>query len=366
MRLGDVADGRDNNFNLIRILAAGAVVVSHAFPIALGTGAVEPLETATGRSLGWIAVAVFFAISGFLITRSYERTRQVSRWLSARAMRLFPGLAVVLVLTAALYGPAFTTLPLPGYFADGAVYSYVPRNLSLAFLQAGLPGVFADNPLPVAINGSLWTLMHEVTCYAGVLALGLCGGLASRRCFTAFLAAYLIVFALANVPAVEAGLHPRALALRDLSYPFVLGMALFHWRAAVPLSWLVAAALGGAAMLARATPLFEPVFIGAIAYTTFVFAYRVGGAVRAYNRVGDYSYGLYIYAFPTQQAVAAIAGPHSPLANIAWSLPIALSLALVSWHWIEHPALENRHRLANWLARGEKLILPLASRSEPR
>ena len=68
-RLGDVCGGRDNNFNLIRMVAASAVLVSHAFPVTRGWGAAEPFEGVLDRSLGSIAVFVFFAISGFLIAR---------------------------------------------------------------------------------------------------------------------------------------------------------------------------------------------------------------------------------------------------------------------------------------------------------
>ena len=63
--LGDVARNRDNNLNLIRMIAALAVLVSHAYPIALGPDAVQPLQRLTGNTLGGLAVAVFFVISGF-------------------------------------------------------------------------------------------------------------------------------------------------------------------------------------------------------------------------------------------------------------------------------------------------------------
>lgn len=70
--LGQVCQGRDNNLNLIRMAAALAVLVSHAWPIALGPGVAEPLSRALGVALGTLAVQVFFAISGFLVARSFE------------------------------------------------------------------------------------------------------------------------------------------------------------------------------------------------------------------------------------------------------------------------------------------------------
>ncbi len=129
--LGDVCGGRDNNFNLVRIAAAAAVLVSHAFPIALGTGATEPLQPLIGRSLGWVAVSVFFAISGFLIARSFDRKMRLIDWIVARIMRLFPALLVVLLLTGLVLGPLVTVLPEGSYFSDPRVATYVLRNLTL-------------------------------------------------------------------------------------------------------------------------------------------------------------------------------------------------------------------------------------------
>jgi peptidoglycan/LPS O-acetylase OafA/YrhL len=64
-RLGSVAGGRDNNLNLIRMTAAVLVLVSHAWPLSLGLGTAEPLQAATGFSLGSLMVFVFFSVSGF-------------------------------------------------------------------------------------------------------------------------------------------------------------------------------------------------------------------------------------------------------------------------------------------------------------
>lgn len=62
--LGNHVSGCDNNLNLIRMVAACAVIVSHAFPITLGQGAQQPLLALTGESLGGFAAAVFSAYPG--------------------------------------------------------------------------------------------------------------------------------------------------------------------------------------------------------------------------------------------------------------------------------------------------------------
>src|SRR5215471_10228866 len=65
---------RQNNFDALRFWAAVAVLWSHAFP--LGEAIQDPLTVLTHgqTSIGSMAVAVFFVISGYLITWSYKRT----------------------------------------------------------------------------------------------------------------------------------------------------------------------------------------------------------------------------------------------------------------------------------------------------
>mgnify|MGYP006914780188 FL=1 len=65
------------------------------------------------------------------------------------------------------------------------------------------------------------------------------------------------------------------------------------------------------------------------------------GRLREYNLLGDYSYGTYIYAFPIQQLVAHW-GVRDPFVNIAIALPITLICAVLSWKFIEKPALDLR------------------------
>lgn len=336
--LGDLCEGRDNNLNLIRMVAATSVLVSHAWPITLGSGSWEPLTETLGWSLGGVAVLVFFSISGFLIARSFDR-QPTARWLLARFLRLVPALVVVLVLTAWLLGPLVTTWPLSSYFSNGFTYTYVPRNLLLYNQQGQLPGVFETNPLPKATNGPLWTLYHEVSWYIVVLALGVAGVLA-RRAWAAvalggFLAAYLAL-ALVVPPGV---IGDKSYWFFMLGLPFATGIGFYLWRGRLPMHVGLAAVLVLAAVALAATPLFDLAFGLALAYGTFFLAFAVRGRLLAYNRVGDFSYGMYIYAFPVQQLAVHLFGPMRPLANIAIAFPVALGLAMLSWHLIERPSL---------------------------
>lgn len=352
-RLSDVCGDRDNNFNLIRIVAAAAVLVSHAFPLALGPGlgGTEPLQSLIGMSLGWVAVGVFFAISGFLIARSFDRKKRLTDWFVARIMRLFPALLVVVLLTALILGPLVTVLPEKSYFSDPRVATYVLRNLTLVSLQYELPGVFSRLPYPDAINGSLWTLIHEVACYMGVFVLGLAGFLRRPWWVAIALAVYLALYVAMAFPGIEAALPRKVIALRNLSLPFAIGTAFYVWRDRVPLGWGVCIGLGVLAALLHGSPVFREAFILWLSYTVIVVAYLPGGWIRRYNTLGDCSYGLYIYAFPAQQLSVHLFGPMTPVQNMMIAFPAALFCAMLSWRWIEKPALAARHRVADSLAR---------------
>jgi len=335
-RLGAVCGGRVNNLNLIRMIAASAVLLSHAFSV---TGIAEPFEPVFSRSLGHMAVAVFFVISGFLIARAWERKSGVGHWLASRALRMYPGLAAALVLTVLVLGPATTTLPLGQYFAEPATWFYVPINLSLIELRFGLPGVFEQLPYAGTINGSLWTLVYEVTCYGAVAAAGAAGLLRRPKGFALALGAYLILHAAVMATAPHAGRGNQLDSLAELSFPFACGMAAWVWRERLVLSGRIAAGLVLGAVLLRPTPLAPEALYLALGYGTLWAGYALKGRALDYNRLGDYSYGVYIYAFPLQQLMVWLVPGQSWWTNVALAFPATLACAVISWTLIERPAL---------------------------
>lgn len=337
-RISDVADSRDNNFNLIRMLAASGVLVSHAWPLSLGPETLEPLETLLkGDNLGRLCVFVFFAISGFFITRSFVERRSLSGFLSARVLRLFPALAVMLALTVLAGGLWLTSRP--GEFREVA-WAYYWKELVLFARPPGLP-LFETNPGTAAVNGSLWTLRFEVLCYGGVLLAGLAGVFRSKAVTLILLGLFLLSYGIG--PQLTADYYVRYLLY--LGLPFVYGAALYVVRDHVPRrgrdAWRLGGALALATVLSWPTPVFLPVFTLALTYAVFLLGYADLPRLRAYNRLGDYSYGIYIYAFPVQQ-IMVMHGATTPWSNMALAFPATLLLAVLSWHLVERPALKLR------------------------
>jgi len=346
VNLGTAAVGRDNNFNLIRLLAAAGVLVSHAYPIMLGADAAQPLHSWLGVTLGSVSVFIFFSVSGFLISQSFVNTSTLGRWTTARVLRIFPGLAVVLILTALLLGPMVTTLSTAEYFGSTQTLTYLPRNLTLFQLQYPLPGVFEDNAYPRDINGSLWTLQHEVMCYAGVAVIGLLGAFRSARMAGALLVLGAVGATLIGMFGDGLGLPLKLVQLGKLGLPFIIGALFYVFRDRIVLKAWIAILLVAATAVSLNTVAFTVVFAVALTYVVFYLAYVPGGAIRQYNRLGDYSYGLYIYAFPVQQMLAHVAPGLTPVQSIMIALPVTLAFAIPSWYLVEKPALALKTAIA--------------------
>jgi len=117
--LSDVLKRGGNNFDVLRLIAACAVIVGHAYAIAPQ----PPLQDTVLTLLkfdysGSLAVKFFFFLSGLLVSDSIIRRPDTFQFLTRRAFRIFPGLIVCLMISVFLVGPVFTKLPINDYFAQ--------------------------------------------------------------------------------------------------------------------------------------------------------------------------------------------------------------------------------------------------------
>jgi len=341
-KLSHYAKARDNNFNLIRLIAASAVLVSHCFALSSGSPDYEPLRLTVGVTIASIAVDVFFIASGFLVTSSLLSRRSVSAFIRARALRLYPALIVAILLTVAVLGTYFTTLPLPQYLISRETLSYLAHNASLLLgVRYDLPGVFEQNPYRNAVNGSLWTLPFEIRMYLILAALWAVTGFMKDFRQRAFDCATIALFLASGVAYIVTGLAPsESDNFLRLFYMFFTGAAYFVCRDRVSLSGGAAWALLLTMVLAALHgQFFFPIYCIGLAYIFFALAYLPGGFIRRFNLLGDYSYGVYIYAFPVQQAIAALIPGVTASTLLTLSGFATLLLAVLSWHFLEKRAL---------------------------
>lgn len=329
---------QQNHFNLLRLVAASCVIVSHAWCIAGGPASFDPLYGRVGFDLGGTAVTAFFAISGYFISLSFDRRQSNAAFIVARATRIIPGLLVVSLISAFILGPLLTAFPLSSYFASKSVWLYTLQNISIyRIMVSTLPGVFVHNPFPGFVNGSLWTLFFEVACYIGLFVAGI-AGLLRRQQFVWMLLAWAVAYLGARY-----GPWAKLTYFAILSFPFVIGMTVYHFRAARILNgWIALALMATAVALGLAHHGVEELWSAATAYGVLCLGFTPAPALLAYNKAGDFSYGTYIYGFPVGQTCAAlIPGIGVPLL-IALSLPVSILCGALSWKFVEKPALELR------------------------
>jgi len=294
------------NFDLMRLVAALLVVVSHTFPLS----GQAPLTIRGVEDLGALGVSIFFVISGYLVTASYLRDPKT--YLLKRVLRIEPGLIASLVATVVLLG-FVTTAPAAEYWREAGLY--VLRNALLYPATYELPGLFQAVPMAGVVNGVLWTLRLEFTFYIVLLLIR-----ARLPLVLALLAACTVVFVVMTFT------HPQwageqltrivFLAARN-GLLFFAGAALQLSRTRVPL-WL-----GGVSVLAFP-------FFGPLALPTAVL-----GLARPGKLPADLSYGVYIYAFPAQQVLAA-----NGQLNLVTAVLAVIPFAMASWFLVERPALK--------------------------
>ena len=348
-RLSDRSGSRDNVFDVLRLAAAMAVLLSHCYPL---TGRDEPVARVVGETLGDIGVSVFFAISGFLVARSWASQPGVRPFATKRALRLVPALVVCVWLLALVLGPSVTTLSLGDYLTTPQTWIYPLRSSVLITFAGRLPGVFEHNPFVGAVDGSLWTLPLEACCYVMVAVLGVLA-LLHRR---ALLAAAIVIGLVALSPPVDIASHLPGGAqdtaaggnvqiVIHLVVVFLAGSLLFAARDRVRLSWWVAGALGVLWVVSWKTSWVTIAASLFIPYAILVLAYRAPLRLNALVRPGDVSYGVYVYAFPVQQTVALAWKGVWPLGMLAVAAPITYLLGLASWRLIESRALALKGRV---------------------
>jgi len=362
---------RRNSFDLIRLLAAGTVLFSHSFPLSGHTGA-EPLTRYTQYgTLGGIAVDVFFIISGYLVAGSYLRSSGPLQFIAKRGLRLFPALWCAIFLTVCVLGPILSPFPVSQYFMHAQTHAYL-RNLFLD-IRYSLPLVFASNPYPNAVNGSLWTLPLEALMYFLVMLLGMTKMLTFRGCATVAIIFVGLHFVVPSTVFTDNGVVFHVMLYNELTRlgVFYFTGALFvfgseSWIKNNRLFWAMIVVL----LLFSRSSIAEAITMITLPYVVIVASHWKSKAADLVTRSGDYSYGVYVYAFPVQQTVVMLIGAHAtPLAVFFYSLPVTLMLAYSSWHLIENPSLRLKrffpsptNRLRSVIADSRKISDPSISK----
>jgi peptidoglycan/LPS O-acetylase OafA/YrhL len=337
--LAEALDERRNALNVLRLGLALLVIVDHSPPLG-GFGREPRLGS---MSIGSLAVAGFFALSGYLIAQS--RTRSTSRrYVWHRFLRIFPAYWVCLAVVAGVFGPIawwHVHGGLAGY-GHAQPLRYLVQNVPLITPRAGdLPGTLDHVPDPNAWNTPLWTLQWELACYAAVWIAARYGLLhIRRRSWIAAMFSVIVVVGLVEALTDLPG-GPAIAIVARFAATFLAGTLLFLFAERVPFDGRLAA---GAAVFVG-TVSFLPRSHAVIALPLAYLCLWLGASWRTnLCRRVDISYGVYIYGFPVQQMLALYGfQEHGVVAYFLASVIGTVPLAVASFLLVERPAMRVRH-----------------------
>jgi len=335
------AEGRPSGFDHLRLILAIAVVCQHSLNTTMGLDRTVEVLNSPLRAPIALILPMFFTLSGFLVSGSLLRSKSLVSFAGLRILRIGPALCFEVCLAALVLGPVLTSWSLQAYFADER-FSHYFLNI-LGDIHYKLPGLFPDNPTPDIVNGQLWTVPYELECYIALSLLAVVGIAFHRVAFLILLGlgqAASIAFVVLYDPVVT-----MAFSGPLLVFCFLIGVGCYLWRDKLPyngkLAWLCAALLS-ILLLTRYGDYFAAAPAG---YLTCYLGLANPPKPR-FLESGDYSYGIFLYGYPIQQAVSSL-GPglwHWWL-NIAICVPLSLLAAIISWHLVEKHALALKPRL---------------------
>ncbi|MDP9076359.1 MAG: acyltransferase [Bacteroidota bacterium] len=335
-----------NNFDFLRFWFALIVVLVHTYEL---SGYIRPLNYLAYLD-SFIAVAGFFIISGFLITRSYSWSKNVTEYLKKRARRLLPAYLFI-ILICAVGMSSISILKINAYFSESALYKYILCNFTfLNFLQPCLPGVFNNNSM-CAINGSLWTIKIEVSFYI-ILPILYHYINKSKKKFLFLISMYVlaIVYNFMLYKAFQNSTNKSHLyfilthQLPSLMPYFIAGMTLHFYfdeimkfrkkliLIALPFFW-------GEYLFNY--EVFRPI---ALAIIVFYLAYDFK-IFNNWGKFGDFSYGIYLFHFPIIQIFVyyGFFKKFNPSAVLLVVLLLVLTAAYLSWNLLEKRFLKRAH-----------------------
>lgn len=344
----DAALNRKNNaFDIVRLIAASLVIASHSYPL-LGRDDEIFARLFKYDTGGGFAVAAFFVISGFLISRSAVENDGTS-FLLARFLRLAPALAFVALCQYLIIGPLFTNLPIGSFLITEKWH--ILKTVSLYKNSYTLAGVFTENP-HIAVNGSLWTLNYEWAFYLIIfLSIGI--KIISEKTISGFFIIFLSAF---TAISLIFGLHfgnpggflftqsPLYSGLKSFAF-FLIGSLFYFHRQTIILNWPLAIASTIILVISVGSHFGTFAYHLAFPYLVIFLSLYFQPRFDLKKKIGDLSYGVYLFGFPVQQACVALLTPHlSPTRLTVLALTVSLLCAWISWHLIERPALGLRHR----------------------
>ncbi len=333
---------KSSNFDFIRILLASLVIISHSFPL---TGEKEILSVITNNQLelGGLSVNLFFVLSGYFIFVSVKTSRSIYNFLWKRLIRIYPALFILMLFTLMLLPFAYNG---NNIFLEKSYWLYTPNTLSLYHLAYSVSGVFENNPYKNIVNGSLWSLSYEFTMY---LSIGTLFFIKNRKIsICVILIVFLSSYLFSQINPLFLNKYFKIMYLdtnqfyRLTSFFFAGSLLTFidlekNNKLSTRILLFVILIVGVYFKFYHfLAPLILPILIIQLGLLSTPILTNIS------KRIGDISYGVYIYGFLIQQTLMNYLNLNS-ITLMFCSLIITYILAYFSWHFVEKKMIKYKN-----------------------
>ena len=342
----------------MRFLLALSVILCHSYAVFLGWESFARYEFfmkwTNGRiSIGSTAVNFFFVISGFLIVRSFEYSKNLWQFLKNRVLRIYPGFIVVFIVSFFVFGPMghMKELSIDAYldFLDSV---WVKKEISnMLSLQSPVEKNYFTQLPQYGLNNSLWTIQYEFICYLSVPVLAWLGVLKHKRWLLFALIVSHILLSLQSLGYIfpfnqklSGGIIENPYYYPRFFTYFLLGAFVYLYRNSLPRNIFLAILSAILIFLGFKTNLVDIFWPIPGTYLLFYFAYESRLLFPDFAKHGDLSYGIYLYGWPLQQLTMLYFGSYLSAKWLFVAVtPVVLIFAFLSWRLVESPFLKLKN-----------------------
>ena len=354
-----------NNFDLIRLLAAVQVAFNHAIGF-MDTNISEGFSAFLKFTYIFPGVPIFFFISGFLISRSYENNPSLKEYSQNRILRLYPAL-IICVLTSCILISISGYLNTPA--AAGAGFGdmfllFLAKTTIVQFYNPEFMRGYGDGVL----NGSLWTIAVELQFYVMIPVLYKLFGLAKENYSNKKLLILIAVFFVINRVYSYGFFGSPDDVLNKLIgvsflpwiYMFLIGVLVqknfdaFHaFVQGRFLPFFISYCIFGLLLMPLELELGNNVSVILFIPLVLVILSAAYSGTHLSNQLlnkNDISYGIYIFHMPIINFML-FHGMTGSLGYPILAMAATVVIAIISWRRIERPSLKLKKHPLNPLSR---------------
>lgn len=345
--LGNVYSQKENSFDEMRFILASLVLFVHSYVLLFGQTAegTDPFTKLNGFQIspGTIAVYGFFILSGFFMIQSIQHNTSLWKYFRNRILRIVPAFWLSVFISCFILAPLISETIVIFSLEPGSSLYFFIKSIIFQFNGAvwTITNLYPLNPVIDNVNGSIWTLKYEVIAYILLPIIYVC--VHKNKYLIIFISSFLtflsISYLLTNFILFNIFTEDVYFKLLSLLSYFFIGATIYLFKDKIIISKRLFSIFLIIIILGVFYGNLKIILFFALPYILIFIPVII--KFKFFSKFGDYSYGMYIYAFPIQQTLVHFFKNNLNAETLfITSFIITLILSILSWHFFEKKILK--------------------------